>query len=115
LASATRGVEDAIENWWHMEMLLDEIRSELAEAHRIINEWERDYARLARRLHIQPYVMAGHGIGFAVGGTFLGMGLYGLVNNSYTSSDQNNLTTGAAIIGTTALVYILGRYIFKWW
>ena len=100
-----------------MEGLLDEARDEIAAAHTIIDNWERDYNRLQRRLNIQPYVMLGHGIGFTVGGTFLGMGLVGMSGNTTFSDAANNrnLAIGAATIGTTTLVYILGRCVFKWW
>ena len=117
MASATRGVEDAIENWWHMEQLAEGLREEIATANLQIDRWERDYISLERRLNIQPYVQLGTGISFTVGGTFIGLGIAGMtMDNSINDFiGSKSFTTGCVIVGVTTLVYVCGRYVFKWW
>lgn len=106
LASATRGVTDALENWWHMENLLDEQRELVAIAHLQINQWERAHFQLQRRVKLGPYVFAIGGICFVGGGSVMGMGI--------ANNDIQQTMTGAGIVVGTGLIYILGRT-FNWW
>jgi hypothetical protein len=100
LASATRGVEDAIENWWHMELLAEGLREEIKTADLQIDGWERYTISLQRRLNIQPFIVTGVAGGFGIGGYLIADG---------------NWQAGTAAIAFTGLVYFVGRYVFRWW
>jgi hypothetical protein len=93
-------VEDAIENWWHMEMIAAGLREDIQKANLIINNWERHTLTLQRRQNIQPYIVAGIAGGFGVGG-------YLIADGSWQA--------GTATIAFTGLVYVIGRYVFRWW
>jgi uncharacterized phage infection (PIP) family protein YhgE len=67
----------------------------------------KDIAKMERRAALQPYVWFGGAGIAATGGYFM---IDGFRNNNAA-----NTITGAAIIGTDLLVYICGRFIFKWW
>jgi len=62
---------------------------------------------MERRAALQPYVWFG---GVALGAT----GGYFLVDGLMNANPQRTIT-GAAIIGTDILIYVAGRWIFKWW
>jgi hypothetical protein len=71
------------------------------------NQIRIEIGKMEKRAALQPYVFFG-GIGIAAtGGYFM---VDGFRNNNAT-----NTITGAAIIGTDILVYIVGRWVFKWW
>jgi len=107
LASAEKGVHDALDNWLHMETLLDEVRSELSIANSQVNQWERAYIQLQRRSSMQPIVF-GFGSGLMVaGGYFVGDGL--------SRGDHQIAMAGGGIILGTAAIYLLGRYLLKIW
>ena len=104
LASATQGVEDAIENWWHMETLLDQ--SDLA----IVN-WNRDY----QMLH-QQYLITRRGavIGFTVGGVSFGVGVP-LMVEGLKSNNDTMLWSGVGVTIIPTAIWALGHFIFQWW
>jgi hypothetical protein len=67
----------------------------------------KEAAGMERKAIIQPYVIIGHGIGFSLGGTLMGMGI---VKNNISQT----LLGGGVILGTGA-IYLIGNKIFKWW
>jgi hypothetical protein len=79
----------------------------LTQADSVIDNWERDYLRLQRSLVRQPYVVAGHGLGFATGGVVFGMGI--------KNSDTRQTLTGGGIILATGVIYYIGHKVFRWW
>ena len=103
LTSATQGVEDAIENWWHMETLL-------TEADQVITNWNNDYLRLQ-----QQYSRARRGAvaGFTIGGFSFGVGVP-LIIEGIRSDNSTMLWSGVGTIGMGALVWALGHYVFQW-
>ena len=74
---------------------------------RLTEQIRTEIGRMERRAALQPFVwFSGAGIA-AAGGYFM---VDGFVNNN-----PRNTITGAAIIGTDILIYVAGRYIFRWW
>jgi len=94
-----------------------ELYSQNRAMERLTADLRREVARMERRDNLQPYVMLGHGVAFTVGGTFMGMGLAGMSTSNSINDfiDNKAFTTGCIIVGTTALVYVAGRWIFRWW
>ena len=106
MTTATQGVEDAIENWWHMELLLDDARNEIQTAHFQINNWEREYTRLQKQ--------ARRGIvGFTIGGVTFGVGVPLLIEG-IRSDNQTMLWTGAGTLIIGSAIWAAGHFIFNW-
>jgi uncharacterized coiled-coil protein SlyX len=67
---------------------------------RLTAQIRRDIAGMERKAAIQPFVVAGHGLGFATGGTVFGMGI---ANNNVQLA-----LTGGGIVIATGVIYISG-------
>jgi DNA repair exonuclease SbcCD ATPase subunit len=73
----------------------------------LTNSLRKEMAKMEKRAALQPYVWFGGAGIAATGGYFM---IDGFANNN-----PRNTITGAAIIGTDVLVYVLGRWVFCWW
>jgi len=104
LASASKGVEDAIENWWHMENLLNE-------ADLVINNWELDYFRLQ-----QKYLRMKRGsvISFSFGTVSFGVGVP-LVIEGIRSDNRTMVWSGVGTISIGSVIWAAGHFLFQWW
>jgi hypothetical protein len=73
----------------------------------LTTQLRKDIAKMEKRAALQPYVWFGGAGIAATGGYFMVDG--------FRTNNTTNTITGAAIIGTDILVYLAGRFIFKWW
>jgi hypothetical protein len=97
LASATEGINDSIEVWWHMETLLDEMRTDVA-------RWEKDYNILQKKAKMGN-------VNFILGaGTGAGL-VYGFSNLDNTTA----MGIGFGTSGVCLITWLAGKFIFKWW
>jgi len=53
-------------------------------------------------------------IGFAIGGVSFGVGTP-LIVEGVIRDNQTMLWTGVGIAGVGSLVWVMGRFVFKWW
>jgi predicted RNase H-like nuclease (RuvC/YqgF family) len=90
-----------------------ELYNQNRQLERLTIEIRQEIGRMERRAALQPWVFTIGGAGFVVGGTFFGMGVNQISNDS--SAAMRNMAVGGAIIGVDLLVYVAGRWIFKWW
>jgi hypothetical protein len=80
---------------------------------KLSDQLRKEVGIMERRQALQPWVFTIGGTWFITGGTFFGMGLNQL--NSNSDAAIRNMSIGGAIIGVDLLVYVAGRWIFKWW